>query len=158
MVNQLTTIEKDLIVSLEQAIKSTEEARKAAQAEAEQRVSVLRTTIETLRGTHTNGNGSTPTTKPATRAKEGKVETSRLSISEDRLGKVIAYLDKHPRVRQSELVDRLSFNSGTVSVALRVLAEQGKVQKIETEKGSNEWIKADAPAKKGRGRPKKVTA
>lgn len=45
-------------------------------------------------------------------------------ISQERLDRVVDYLRKHPGATQSEIADALAFNSGTVSVAIKQLADR----------------------------------
>lgn len=136
----MSTIDKELISVLETAISNIESERESLieQGNAlDARESLLRTTIEGLRG---STNGSSPT----------KSASARLSISDERLNKVRQYLKEHPRSRQTDLVDKLGFNSGTVSVALRRLEEAGEAHRVESDDRSQVWDSA-----KKRGRPKK---
>lgn len=68
----------------------------------------------------------------------------KLQVSEERLERVRAYLSDHQRARQSDISKAIGENSGTVSVALRVLAREGFVVKGNLEKGSTVWHLATA--------------
>lgn len=62
-----------------------------------------------------------------------------LSISEKNLKAVEDYLVKRGSARQADIVADTKLNSGTVSVALRRLMEDGTVQRGEKERGSQTW-------------------
>lgn len=156
MVSQMSTIietvDSELIGHLQQAIGKIETERREINSSLDQRASLIQKTLEGLRA---NGNGSSSKSNGT----EATPKSLKLSVSPERLGKVLDYLDKHPRTRQTDLVKKLGLNSGTVSVALRVLEQEGTVSKAEHREGSsNEWIKEDSPpAAKKRG-SKKVAA
>lgn len=63
----------------------------------------------------------------------------RLSISDRRLGAIREYLRTHESVRQADISKHLGFNSGTISVGLRVLHEEGVVKPGGIDHGSRLW-------------------
>jgi hypothetical protein len=152
MVTKLSTIISDdvLIGNLEEAVQNIDAQKEEAEREYHSRLdsltereSLLRTTLEGLRGS-TNGSSPTPSS------------SSRLSVSDERLDKVKQYLKEHPRSKQTDLVKKLGFNSGTVSVALRLLEQNGEAKRIESDESSGKpgrrsqvW---DSSSKKGRRR------
>lgn len=62
-----------------------------------------------------------------------------LSISDKNLSKVEEYLAKRETARQADIVADTKLNSGTISVALRRLMDEGKVQRGEKLRGSQTW-------------------
>lgn len=64
---------------------------------------------------------------------------SKLSIGDDKLDRVRAYMLEHPRARQTQVQRGTKLNSGTVSVALRKLAAEGLIEMVGTEKRSQVW-------------------
>lgn len=66
-----------------------------------------------------------------------------LSISEERLEKIQKYIEKVGHKRQVDISNETKENSGTVSVALRVLAERGVIQRGDVDRGSRIWYVVD---------------
>jgi uncharacterized membrane protein len=64
-----------------------------------------------------------------------------LSVGKDRLKKIEGYVKKRGSARQADIQRDLGFNSGTISVGLRILAEQGKMRKGLNEDGSDQKVK-----------------
>lgn len=62
-----------------------------------------------------------------------------MQISEKRLARVRDYIVKHERARQPDIARALGENSGTVSVAMRLLARDGLVYKDGLERGATVW-------------------
>jgi ribosomal protein S25 len=77
---------------------------------------------------------------PSERTQESTDEQRRLSISQEPLEKVANMLKQHGSLRQADVTKQTGLNSGTVSVALRVLQEQGRVHPGEKHRGSRMWI------------------
>jgi DNA-binding transcriptional ArsR family regulator len=76
-------------------------------------------------------------------------EVPKLSISEKHLKRIEEYLANKGKVRQADLVEKLSLNSGTVSVGLRRLEQAGLIAKAPKERGSRVW-EHTAPSDKKR--------
>lgn len=74
-------------------------------------------------------------------AENGTVTVAGLSVGKDRLKKIEGYVKKRGSARQADIQRDLGFNSGTVSVGLRILAEQGKMRKGVNEDGSDQKVK-----------------
>lgn len=106
-----------------------EEEIKTRRDAFERRVQLLTQAIEGLE----NG-GNSNNTRPAME------EVATLSISDERRQAVSDYLAKKGRARQADIAEHLGFNSGTVSVALRVLEAEGVVDRLDEKKrGSQVW-------------------
>lgn len=151
----------DILGSLEKALEEThkeldqiaETLKRKEELEAQERA--LNLAVAGLKGEElpieapipTNGNGE---------------QHPRLVIGEDKLQRVAEYLRKHKRgARQADIAPALDLNPGTVSVALRKLAESGRAQAGEKREGSTFWTPAgdlestSSTPKRGPGRPRK---
>lgn len=62
-----------------------------------------------------------------------------LNISEEKLAAVKDYVATEGSVRQVKIGEALKLNSGTVSVALRIMLKERLVEKGELDKGSRVW-------------------
>lgn len=109
----LETAEKQLQQELVSARKEFEQE----QNEREKRLDLIRRTVAGLRG------------KPVM----GSIGTDRLQIVKD-------YLEKKGRARQADIATGTKLNTGTVSVALRTLEDEGLITRSEKEKGSQVWV------------------
>lgn len=90
-----------------------------------------------LKGANGNGNGHGPTAGGA---------TSKPRISEQKLRLVEGYLAKRRLATQVELSKRLKINSGSVSVAVKVLEERGRARQAEEQnERSITWEIAEEP-------------
>lgn len=81
---------------------------------------------------------------------------SQLSISSERLSRIREYLDKVGEKRQVEISAETGENSGTVSVALRVLEAQGDAEKGELDRSSHIWRSTHPVKQNGAKRETKV--
>lgn len=93
----------------------------------------------------------TPTNIPTigivrSRDRASATEEPQLSISDERLNKILHYMKKHPHARQADIATDLGFNSGTVSVGLRKLQKDGQVEPGNSERGSRVWNFLRVPA------------
>lgn len=64
----------------------------------------------------------------------------RLSVSDKFVSQVDKYLAKHGKARQADIVSATKLNSGTVSVALRRLALDDRIERGDKERGSQVWV------------------
>lgn len=70
----------------------------------------------------------------------------KYSISDEKLAAVLDFMKKHPHARQSDIAAQTAFNSGTVSIALRLLRAQGHVKPAGRDNGSRAWELVRVPA------------
>lgn len=69
------------------------------------------------------------------------------AVGEDRVSAVQEYLQAHERARQADIGIALGINSGSVSVALRLLEQRGQIAKLDRkERGSSVWESLRVPA------------
>lgn len=66
-------------------------------------------------------------------------EGAKLSISQKHLAAIEEYLAERGSARQADVVERLTLNSGTVSVGLRRLEQAGLIKKGDKKRGSRVW-------------------
>lgn len=117
---------------------SQERERKKSEFEAQilhldQQEEALRKAIEGLTGT----SQPTPQRDPLA------------AISQERLDKVVGYLQKHPKARQQDIAKRTKLNSGTVSIAVRRLERAGLIERGDKEEKSQVWIMPESGTSNG---------
>jgi len=114
----------DIVSNLEEAQKKL----RVKMVELEARDQAIQQAIDGISGVETKEIHSN---KPAS-----------LSVSNERLQKVLKYVQKHPNSRQSDITKNVKLNSGSVSVALRKLKEEGIIVKTGRDNGANVWTLA----------------
>lgn len=72
-------------------------------------------------------------------------DNDQLAIGPDKLEIVRTYMQEHGKVRQADIAKHTRLNSGTVSVALRVLEAAGEVSPGAKQDGSRTWEPVRAP-------------
>jgi DNA-binding MarR family transcriptional regulator len=134
----MVATEKDIIASLERASAKIRQQKRETESEyknhikdLDRREKAVSNALDALRAS-SNGKRATSSKKIA------------LSISPERFEKVQQYLQKQGRAKQTALVDELKLNSGTISVALKKLEQEGKARNTgEKQDGSQVWETLD---------------
>ena len=127
-------VENDVAATLDRALEKLREQREEAMRQFDFREQMIQQAREGL--TMAFGEIHFPSTPPQESSDE---EPVKLSISEKHLKSIEHYLAEHQKVRQADLVAKLSLNSGTVSVGLRRLEMAGLIKKAPKERGSRVW-------------------
>lgn len=119
----MTVVTTDIAVEgLEQARKALEEQADAVEARAMQETQDIQRrldyVIKALDGLYDMD------------ARETQSNVQELRIGEEKLEAVERYIAQHGHTRQVEIQKALRFNSGTVSVAVRLLERAGKIERV----------------------------
>jgi hypothetical protein len=75
----------------------------------------------------------------------GNGDHDKLAIGPDKLEAVRTYMSKRGKTRQADIAKHTRLNSGTVSVALRLLEAAGEVSSGPKEDGSRTWEFVQVP-------------